>query len=469
MTAAATRRRVLMLCAHEPRMDPRIGWEAETAASGFDVTVLGFAAGAAKTAAPGGVYRVVRLPLRTASPLGYLWRLKDVMSPGRRLLMLALGFVGMPVLVAAKLAVRVLRLALGDARATAMMPMVVRRLFYIAGALRTQFAPACALFWPFIQAMPEKPDIVHCNDLDTLLVGVLAKKAFGCRVIFDAHEFYPVSDALCRWIDKAVFSAIERLLVARADAVVTVNPLLARAMAEAYGLRLVYSVPNAEPWTDSRAIAGTPGEMVALAAGRVRFLFQGRFADERGIREIIAAWALVDGTKAALFLRGPDNEWRRRAMAQAARLGLLDRSVFFLAAVGEERLVEAASEADVGIIPYQPIAINERLSCPNKLSQYLHAGLLVLTNDLPYVRSVLDEAKAGLWYSSADPASFASAVDRILRDPPLLRTCRENARRFARERFNWQAFGGTFLRLYAAEPAEEASRSEAVAASAVLS
>jgi len=34
--------RVLMICAHEPSLDPRIRWEAEAAARHFQVTVLGF-------------------------------------------------------------------------------------------------------------------------------------------------------------------------------------------------------------------------------------------------------------------------------------------------------------------------------------------------------------------------------------------------------------------------------------------
>ena len=93
------------------------------------------------------------------------------------------------------------------------------------------------------------------------------------------------------------------------------------------------------------------------------------------------------------------------------QLGLLNKSIYFLDAVREDELVAAAAEADVGIVPYLPIAINERLACPNKLSQYLHAGLMVITNDLPYVKSVLEEAEAGLSYSSADLSTLAQAVD----------------------------------------------------------
>jgi glycosyltransferase involved in cell wall biosynthesis len=140
--------------------------------------------------------------------------------------------------------------------------------------------------------------------------------------------------------------------------------------------------------------------------------------------------------------------WREAAVAKAAQLGLLDRSVYFLDAVSEDELVMAAAEADVGVIPYKPLIINDRLSCPNKLSQYLHAGLMVLANDLPYVKSVLSEAGAGIFYNSADLNTLATAARQILDDPDLLRRGRENARRFARERFNWQVQGEVLLTLY---------------------
>ena len=62
----------------------------------------------------------------------------------------------------------------------------------------------------------------------------------------------------------------------------------------------------------------------------------------RGIDEIIRGWQLVDGQKSALFLRGPDNAWRQRAIRMAADLGLLERSIYFLDAVSEAELVAAA-------------------------------------------------------------------------------------------------------------------------------
>jgi len=235
--------------------------------------------------------------------------------------------------------------------------------------------------------------------------------------------------------------------------------MLAEVMRNAYGLPHVHSVPNAELWVEPRDRPSVNTTMTREARGRIKFLFQGRFARERGIEEMIQAWTQVDGGKAALFLRGPDNTWRQAAIEMARGLQLLDRSVYFLNPVREDMLVPAAAEADVGVIPYKPHIRNDRFACPNKLSQYLHAGLMVLANELPYVKSVLESAGAGVSYDSDNPSSLSAAVARILADRELLRRCRENALRYARETFNWQAHAETLIAVYRELPAAELNRS----------
>ncbi len=456
-----------MICAHEPTLDPRIRWEAEGAAHRFVVSVLGFNRDDGSLPGVESVdgYRLVRLRPNQVSAAYYLWRLKDLVPSPIRVLLGILVVLILPFMVLAEILLRLLsgmaRLVLRLVTVSLFLKAIrfstplglvrsrsIARLQFILAVLRVQFATATSLFWNYVRDLPEKPDVVHCNDLDTLLVGALAKQHYGCRLIFDAHEFYPHSDPDGRWIDVTFFSMLERYLIHKADAVITVNPALAAAMRDAYGLERVYAVPNAEPWVETRPKPAKGSEMERLAAGRTRCLFQGRFTRGRGIDELIEGWARIDGGRAALFLRGPDNMWRQAAMALAARLGLLDRSVYFLDAVKEDQLVAAAAEAEIGIIPYKPLIINDRLSCPNKLSQYLHAGLTVIANDLPYVKSVLIEAEAGVFYDSADLDTLAAAVHRVVGDPELLKHSRENAMRFARERFNWQVQAKTLYALY---------------------
>ncbi|MGE3781340.1 MAG: glycosyltransferase family 4 protein [Alphaproteobacteria bacterium] len=459
-----------MICAHEPSLDPRIRWEAESAARQFDVTVLGFNRDDGFRPAVETVhgYRVRHLVRPRVSGLAYLWRLKDALPLAVSRLLAPFVVLSAPAIVAGERLGGALR---GAARQSsggnspsrlrsvlgAMRRGLAGRIEHVLTVLRVQFAPASVAFCKYLRALPEKPDIVHCNDLDTLLVGVIAKQRYGCHLVYDAHEFYPFSDPHGNWLDSGFFSVVERVLIRRADAVVTVNPPLAEAMRDAYGIDRVYAVPNAEPWVYDRSAPAAPSEIDALARGRVKFLFQGRFTPGRGIDELIDAWAGVDAERAALFLRGPENIWKHAAIERAARLGLLGRGIYFLDAVGEDELVAAAAEADVGVIPYKPAILNDRLSCPNKLSQYLHAGLMVLANDLPYVTSVLREARAGAFYSSAEPKTLAEAVGQLVGNPVLLAEGRRSALRCGRDRFNWQVQGETLLALYRAARRSEAA------------
>jgi glycosyltransferase involved in cell wall biosynthesis len=459
--------RVLMVCAHEPAADPRISWAARWAASAFDVTVIGFAAEASDAdIRTTDEYRIVRLRRGRGSVGRYLWLLKDVATSTQYAVIVLLILIGAPILLMTEVALSLASMAArrfdalrqGSPRAvgrTSVSGVISRvrnsllgRLRFIFYAMRHQFAPSADLFGQWIRRLAQKPDIIHCNDLDTLLVGIVAKVRFGSRVVYDAHEFYPESHVEGRWLDTRLLTALERYLIRKADAVVTVNPMLAEVMRRVYGLAHVYSVPNAEWWIEPGDRSPFHSRMTSAARGRVKVLFQGRFADGRGIEELLEGWAQVDGDRAALFLRGPDNTSRRSAIEQARTLALLDRSVFFLDPVPEDMLVSAAAEADIGVIPYRPLIRNDQFSCPNKLSQYLHAGLMVVTNDLPYVKSVIHDAGAGLSYDSSVPTSFAAVINRTIGDRQLLDKCRQNALRYARQSFNWQCYAKTLEGLY---------------------
>jgi glycosyltransferase involved in cell wall biosynthesis len=76
---------------------------------------------------------------------------------------------------------------------------------------------------------------------------------------------------------------------------------------------------------------------------------------------------------------------------------------------------------------------------------------MIITNELPYVKAVVEKAKAGLCYNSADPRTLARAVAQVTDDPALLRACKANALQFAKESFNWQKCGDVFLQLYAGD------------------
>ncbi len=285
-----------------------------------------------------------------------------------------------------------------------------------------------------VQAPEPVPLLVICHDMQTLAAGVALRRRYGCRLIYDSHEYWPEADIRANRLQRKTASFFERRLVRHADTVVTVTPQIARALERLYGLARVVVAPNAAPVIEDIAppAARAPEEPV-------RFLYQGRMAPGRGLEALLSAWAQVEEPGAVLVLRAPDDAYYARLRARFAEL-LKTARVEIAPPVDEGQLISAASRADVGIIPYVGPSLNHHYACPNKLSQYMQAGLAVLsTTDLVYVSEVIARYECGLTYDPAHPASFVKAARRLVREPGLRHKLQQHAYHAARTSFNWAA------------------------------
>ena len=297
----------------------------------------------------------------------------------------------------------------------------------------------CALYRR-ARAMSVVPRVMICHDWFALAAAVKIKKRLRCPIIYDSHEFWPEADLLARKWEQRVMSFVERRLIRYADAVVTVSPQLARHLERHYGLARVVSVPNAEP----RGAAG--GRRANTAGTPVRFLFQGRATRERGIEDMIQAWSNVADERGVLYLRCPETEYLSQLRAQYRHL--IDRNrLVVLEAVGEKDLIPAARFADVGIIPYAGTNPNHVFCCPNKLSQYMQAGLAVLSNNLEYVAEVLRHHRCGVVYDARQARSFAQAVLFFIEHSDELEKMKALALHAAQTEFNWEVQSAPYREL----------------------
>jgi glycosyltransferase involved in cell wall biosynthesis len=279
-------------------------------------------------------------------------------------------------------------------------------------------------------------DFVVATDLDTLAAGVVLQQETGAALLYDAHEFWPYSMPGARHWYSEFWNGFGRPLVQAADLAVTVSPPLAAVMSTEYG-RDFAALPNCASRADGETV--DIEDKLAATAGRrdVVFLFQGAFALERGIDRLISAWQYVD-QPGVLLLRGPDNDYKRQLMERAHALGLLGHRVAFPPAVAEHELVRAASEADFGVIPYEPVSINNRLCCPNKLSQYLAAGLPVICNELEFVKSVVVGNGIGFAVNFADEKATAAVFNRVIAARADIPAMARRARGYFEQHFNWE-------------------------------
>ena len=192
----------------------------------------------------------------------------------------------------------------------------------------------------------------------------------------------------------------------------TVSPQLADAMARHYGCSFDY-VPNCASLGEEEAVDLEAALSVRSRSEDLIFLVQGGIAAHRGFDKLINAWGRVD-PRAKLWLRGPDNPYKSQMIELARSKGVLGRSVFFPEAVSEADLVKAARDADIGIIPYEPTIINHRYCSPNKMSQYMAAGLPIICNELDFVKSVVLGNGIGSAVDFNDEAALVRTINEYV-------------------------------------------------------
>ncbi len=274
---------------------------------------------------------------------------------------------------------------------------------------------------------------VVASDLPTLIAALILKGLFDIPVLYDAHEYWPEQDVASFEFEKQFWRDMEKQLLAQVDYCQTVSSTLAALMTSLYQ-KPFESVPNCIPLADIPSKPPNHTQNTEVC----RFVFQGGFAKGRGIEYLIRVWPKVR-SDAHLFLRGPDSSFKQQMIVLAQQTELLNQRIFFLPAVAEDELVNALNEADVGLIPYEPILANNSNCCPNKLSQYFAAQLPVLSNETAFLRTILDASKSGCVVDFTDESALIEAIHFFMQHPDEARVMGVRGYQFLQEQFHWEA------------------------------
>lgn len=275
------------------------------------------------------------------------------------------------------------------------------------------------------------PKVIVCHDIQALEAGVKLKKIFNSCLLYDSHELWVEANLMATSLEKRFIKSREQKLIRHADVVITVTPQIADFLEKTYAVRNVLTVPNAEPFVAS----SFSDNEIALP---INFLLQGRAVPGRGIEEFLEIWNHLDDPRALLILRSPETPFL--TCLQRRFEHLIDQGRIVIAQpVKEADLIRAAQSADVGIIPYTGPNLNHVYACPNKLSQYMQAGLAILHNsDQQFVATVVNRHACGASYNILSPNSLLGVVRSFIENPELVRKMKRNSYLGAKAEFNWE-------------------------------
>lgn len=284
----------------------------------------------------------------------------------------------------------------------------------------------------FLYLLFHRAEVLVSNDLDTLLPNYLIAKLKGAELVYDSHEvFCEVPELQENPVKRKIWKRLEAWIFPKLKHVFTVNASIAELYRNEYGntVHIVRNIPVlllTRPEPISLAKFGVP-------SGKAVILLQGAGINvDRGAEEAVTAMKYIDNA-CLLIVGSGDVIPLLKKMVQEMNLG---DKVVFTGKVPFEQLRQITAMATIGLTLDKATNVNYRLSLPNKVFDYIHAGVPVLCSDLVEVKKIVLDYSVGMVAANHDPQSIADSIKTMLRDESQLLVWKKNTI-IAAEKLNW--------------------------------
>ncbi|MFI1047574.1 glycosyltransferase family 4 protein [Streptomyces griseoruber] len=302
-------------------------------------------------------------------------------------------------------------------------------------------------FGPVIEEI--EPDVIHANDVTMIATAALSAarlRARGrkCAWLYDAHEYIKGVE----WPNArqgSALPALEAEFIGRADAVVTVSPQMAELLKSDHRLTELPVVVGNSPVREvigGRRSSASVREACGLGPEVPLMVYSGWIGRERGVDAVIDGLPDLPGFHLALVV-GRMTPLLEELLAQAESLGVRDR-VHLVPYVPQHEVADYLSSADLGLTPFKRVP-NCEVSLPTKVSEYLQAGLPLVTSDVKVIKAYVEEHGLGEVWTWDDPKTFAVAAAQAMdKRDKLAEAITEDVR----TELSWESQSGKLLRLY---------------------
>ena len=295
-----------------------------------------------------------------------------------------------------------------------------------------------------------KIDAVHIHDLPLCRLGIELKKKYNVKLVIDLHENWPallsVSSHANTFIGKILSSekqwrSYEKTCAMAADRIITVVAEMKERISR-------LGIPEDKIFVlENTPEINTAHELKYERDERFfTLIYIGGISFHRGLQYIINGMSmLVPDLPVRLWIAG-DGKYSPILKDQVRKLSL-QKFVEFFGMVSKEKTEDLMKKADVGLIPHIRSEQSDN-SSPNKLFEYMAAGLPVLASDCISVKRVIAETEAGRTYVFDSPTDFKRVLKKLYDEKGKSVIFTSNGTKAIREKYNWDQSSVSLLTLY---------------------
>lgn len=279
------------------------------------------------------------------------------------------------------------------------------------------------------RAVEINADVYHLHDPELIPMGLKLKKS-GYKVIFDAHEDLPKQilgkpylNKFCTYPISFIVKLYEWWACSEFDGIVTATPYICKKFE---------TINNRCVDINNYPILGELGQEKDWALVESSCCYVGDLSSIRGAKTLIQSLSLTKDKTKLLFageigepglielLQGKEG-WKK-----VEKLGMISR--------GEVKKLFEKSFA--GIVTFYPLP-NHIDSQPNKMFEYMSAGLPVIGSFFPLWKEILEENHCGLCVDPTSATQIANAINYLENNKNVAKKMGENGQKAVWSKYNW--------------------------------
>lgn len=272
---------------------------------------------------------------------------------------------------------------------------------------------------------------IHANDLDTLLPAFLVSRIRNKNLVYDTHEYFTgVPELLKRPVVRKVWKSIESFIFPKLKNTITVNDSIANLYFNDYRIKptVIRNIPaKQELFKVSRRELNLPENKFLI-------ILQGSGINvDRGGEEAVEMMQFLED---AILIIAGSGDVLPQLRENVDRLKL-ENKVIFKDKMPYQELMKHTAVCDLGLTLDKDTNINYRFSLPNKLFDYIHAGIPTLASNLPEVKRIIETYQIGIISPDHNAKNLAEIINQLMDDPIKQNEFKSNCTLAAKE-LSWE-------------------------------